>query len=59
MGSSNFDLSAFTKAQEEMVAKNEQSWNDLHNSYYKTTCQREYTQEEVDRIIASSDNAEK
>lgn len=42
-----------------MVAKNEQSWNDLHNSYYKTTCQREYTQEEVDRIIASSDNAEK
>ena len=50
---SNIDISVFKKAMTDMVAKNTQAWNDSLRSYFWRRT-REYTPEEVDKIINSS-----
>ena len=50
---SNIDISVFKKAMTDMVAKSAKAWNDSLGSYaWRKT--KEYTPEEVDKIIASS-----
>lgn len=50
---SNIDISVFKKAMTDMVAKSAKAWNDSLGSYaWRKT--KEYTPEEVDKIIVSS-----
>ena len=52
MEEKSIDLSIFKKAQNDMVAKNAASWNEYY-SRRNTTRTRDYTLEEIDKIINS------
>jgi tRNA A-37 threonylcarbamoyl transferase component Bud32 len=49
----DFDISVFKRAMGDMVAKSAKAWNDNLNSYAWRKV-KEYTKEEVERIINSS-----
>ena len=48
------DLATFKKAVDGMIAKNDKSWNDLIGYYYSGKKFKEYTKEQVEKIINSS-----
>jgi len=47
------DVSLFKKAMNEMVVKNDKSWNNTLDYYYAKRRYKEYTREEVENIITS------
>jgi hypothetical protein len=49
---SGIDLALFKKAIDGMVAKSTKSWNDSFSSYFSTRKTKDYTKEEVDKIIS-------
>jgi hypothetical protein len=51
MSVSTFDLANFKKALDSMIAKNENSYND--SFFPERRFKREYTEEEVNRIVKS------
>ena len=50
---SNIDISVFKKAMTDMVAKSAKAWNDSLNSYSWRRAIKQYTPEEVEKIINS------
>jgi hypothetical protein len=48
------DLSTFKKAIQDMVAKSEGSWNESFGYSFRSHRLKEYTREEVERIVNSS-----
>ena len=52
MLSSTFNLDAFKKTQEEIIAKNNQAWETIYGTSKTRRC-REYSIEEIDKIINS------
>lgn len=52
----NFDLSKFKKVQDEMIVKNNSSWDSIYDLSKRNVGNlKDYTLEEVDKIINSSD----
>lgn len=51
---SGIDLALFKKAIDGMVVKSTKSWNDSFSSYFLTRKTKDYTKEEVDKIISGS-----
>jgi len=50
----DMDIELFKKSINAMIAKNDTSWNDFDNSWRRARFSKEYTKEEVERILNSN-----
>lgn len=55
---STFDLASFKRAQEKMISTNDRAWDPIYSAR-RSTRLRDYTPEEIDRIVNSGSLAEK